>query len=110
MNRSEGRHLRYPQVIGTSRLGQPCNGIHHLFKTHLGGWSFYGEMMLKKQAGKWVWVDEPPPPEIAIAVNDHLAFLQARPVEMTEVFGLAYNIGFNCKYWENTTLGKLPNK
>lgn len=45
--------------------------------------------MLKKQVGKWVWVDEPPPPEIAIAVNDHLAFLQARPVEMTEVFGLA---------------------
>jgi hypothetical protein len=75
-----------------------------LFKTHAGGWSFYGEMMLKKQAGKWVWVDEPPPPEIAKAVNDHLAFLQARPVEMTEVFGLAYNIGLNCKYWEKTTL------
>ncbi len=103
MNRSEGRHLRYPQVIGTSRLGQPCNGIHHLFKTHAGGWSFYGEMMLKKQAGKWVWVDEPPPPEIAIAVNDHLAFLQARPVEMTKVFGLAYNVGVSPKYWKKTT-------
>ena len=60
--------------------------------------------MLKKQAGKCVWVDEPAPPEIAIAVNDHLAFLQARPVEMTEVFGLAYNIGFDCKYWKKTTL------
>lgn len=34
MNWSEGRHLRYPQVIGTSRLGQPCNGIHHLYKYH----------------------------------------------------------------------------
>jgi hypothetical protein len=61
-------------------------------------------MMLKKQAGKWVWVDEPPPPEIAIAVNDHLAFLQARPVEMTEVFGLAYNVCVLPKYWEKTTL------
>ena len=64
--------------------------------------------MLKKQAGKWVWVDEPLPPEIAIAVNDHLAFLQARPVEMTEVFKLAYNIGFDCKYWKKTTLRVNP--
>jgi hypothetical protein len=79
-----------------------------LFKTHAGGWSFYGEMMLKKQAGKWVWVDEPPPPEIAKAVNDHLAFLQARPVEMTKVFGLAYNVGVSPKYWEKTTLRVSP--
>lgn len=60
--------------------------------------------MLKKQAGKWVWSDEPAPPEIAKAVNDHLAFLQARPVEMTTVFGLAYNIGYDCDYWKKTTL------
>ena len=60
--------------------------------------------MLKKQAGKWVWVDEPAPPEIAIAVNDHLAFLQARPVEMTEVFGLAYNVGDLPEFWKKTTL------
>jgi hypothetical protein len=65
-------------------------------------------MMLKKQAGKWVWVDEPPPPEILKAVNDHLAFLQARPVEMTEVFGLAYNTGGLAEYWEKTTLRVYP--
>jgi len=64
--------------------------------------------MLKKQDGKWVWVDEPPPPEIAIAVNNHLAFLQARPVEMTEVFGLAYHVGVLPKYWEKTTLRVNP--
>jgi hypothetical protein len=75
-----------------------------LFKTHLGGWSFYGEMMLKKQAGKWVWVDEPPPPETAKAVNDHLTFLQTRPVEMTEVFGLAYHVGDLAQFWKKTTL------
>ena len=60
--------------------------------------------MLKKQAGKWVWVYEPPPPEIAIAVNDHLTFLQARPVEMTEVFGLAYHVGDLAQFWKKTTL------
>ena len=65
--------------------------------------------MLKKQQSKWVWVDEPAPPEIAIAVNDHLTFLQARPVEMTDVFGLAYN-SKDAEYWKKTTLGKLPIK
>ena len=60
--------------------------------------------MFKKQAGKWVWVDEPPPPEIAKAVNDHLTFLQARPVEMTEVFGLAYHVGDSAQFWKKTTL------
>ena len=60
--------------------------------------------MLKKQAGKWVWVDEPPPPEIAKAVNDHLTFLQARPVEMTKVFGLAYYVGDLAQFWKKTTL------
>jgi hypothetical protein len=60
--------------------------------------------MLKKQAGKWVWVDEPPPPEIAKAVNDHLTFLQAKPVEMTKVFGLAYYVGELPEFWKKTTL------
>ena len=66
--------------------------------------------MLKKQAGKWVWVDEPPAPEILKAVNDHLTFLQARPVEMTEMFGLAYNIGSDCPFWKKTTLRVNPYK
>lgn len=60
--------------------------------------------MLKKQAGKWVWVDEPPPPEYAKAVNDHLTFLQARPLEITDMFGLAYNVGKQPLYWQLKTL------
>lgn len=59
--------------------------------------------MLKKQLGKWVWVDEPKPPEIAEAVNNHLQYLQARPVENTDVFGLAYKIN-NPDFWKKTTL------
>ena len=64
--------------------------------------------MLKKQDSKWVWVDEPPQPEIAKAVNDHLIFLQARPVEMTEMFGLAYQAGDLDNYWKKTTLRVSP--
>jgi hypothetical protein len=61
--------------------------------------------MLKKQASKWVWVDEPPPPEILQKINDHFVFLQAKNVEITKMFGEAYNVGKNPKYWQYTTLG-----
>jgi len=51
MNRSEGRHLRNPQVSELADLDSLATAYITSLKTTCGGWSFYGKLN-KKQAFK----------------------------------------------------------